>query len=128
MITNADITIFNRHVENDVDVWYSTKIQNVHLYTDNKIDSDIDGIKGISVFKIRIPVSSFFKKYISKEEYQEQKDVSDVFTIQNEDWIYIGLTDIEITKPSDIPYPKCMITGFSINLFGGLPHIRLQGE
>lgn len=128
MITNANITIFNKHIENNIDVWYSTNIQNVHVYTDNKIDLSIDGVKGVSLFKIRIPISSFPKKYISKEEYQERVEVSDVFTIQNEDWVYLGLTDIKINKPSDIPYQKCMITGFSINLHGGLSHIRLQGE
>lgn len=128
MITNANITIFNKHIENDIDVWYSTKIQNVHVYEDNGIDLNIDGLKGANTFKIRIPKNSFPKTFKANEEYQGLKDVSDIFTIQNEDWIYLGLTDMKIKKPSDIPYPKCMITGFSINLFGGLPHIRIQGE
>lgn len=127
MITNADITLYNRHIENDIDVWYKTQIKNVHLYSDNKINLSTDGLKGASIFKIRVPVSSFPKKYISKEEYQEQKDVSDVFTVQNDDWIYLGLSNDDIKKPSDIATPKIMINSYSINLVGSLPHIRISG-
>ena len=121
MITNADITLYNRHIENDIDVWYKTQIKNVHLY------SDTDGIKGASIFKIRVPISSFPKKYISKEEYQEQEDISDVFTVQNDDWIYLDLSNDDIKKPSDISTPKIMINSYSINLVGSLPHIRISG-
>lgn len=134
MITNADITIYNRKYDKAtrLDTWQRTVIQGVHIYVDHKTFVGDNGLNSAEVYKIRIPADAEnADQYLHPEEYVALADITGHWTIQNGDQIVIGVCDLEIEKPSDLGsvYKKhCKVTSWSDNRFGGLQHWRIGGE
>ena len=57
MITNSDITIYNR-ISGDsthYDTWIRTVLHGVHVHVDHKTAVTDNGLKSAEVYKIRIP-------------------------------------------------------------------------
>lgn len=133
MITNADITIYNRKYNKDtrLDEWKRTVIYGVHFYVDNKVIVGENGLKSADSFKIRIPEDAGCgKDYLPEDDYVKTSNISGYWTLQNDDYIVKGVCDHEIEKPSDLKeFHKqyCKITSWSDNRFGGLPHWRVGG-
>ena len=109
MITNSDITIYNR-ISGDsthYDTWIRTVLHGVHVHVDHKTAVTDNGLKSAEVYKIRIPA------------------------IQNDDQIVLGECQIEIEKPADLKavfQKHCKVTSWSDNRFGTVPHWRIGGE
>lgn len=133
MLTNADITIYNRleDKKNRLDVWQKTVISGVHVYVDNKVDLGETGINSADVYKIRIPAEvKVAGAYLSPEEYKKADNPENHWTIQNDDWIVVGVCDVDIEKPSDLKdfrERSCKVISWSDNRFGGLLHWRIGG-
>lgn len=134
MITNADITIYNRkyNKETRLDEWHRTVICGVHFYVDNKVAVRESGLKSADVFKIRIPEDAECEKlYLSENEYVNAEDTSNSWTLQKDDYVVRGICEAEIEKPADLKevhMQYCKITSWSDNRFGGQPHWRIGGE
>ena len=133
MLTNADITIYNRKCDKGtrLNTWRRTLIRSVHIYVDHKVSAGESGMNSAEVYKIRIPAAvSAARQYLSAEEYAACKDVSGRWTIQNEDYVVLGDCQAEIEKPADfqrLAVRYCKIVSWSDNRFGGLPHWRIGG-
>ena len=59
MITNSDITIYNR-ISGDsthYDTWIRTVLHGVHVHVDHKTAVTDNGLKSAEVYKIRIPAN-----------------------------------------------------------------------
>ncbi len=132
MVTNADITIYNREYDqkNRLDIWHRTVIRGVWFHADNKVQQTDSGLKSSDVYKIRIPVEAPGKEYLDPEAYAASENKDDHWTIQQDDIVVIGVCGWEIAKPADLTalhkrYVK--ITSWSDNRFGGLPHWRIGG-
>ena len=57
MITNADVTVYNR-ISGDsthYDTWIRTVLHGVHVHVDHKTAVTDNGLKSAEVYKIRIP-------------------------------------------------------------------------
>lgn len=133
MITNGDITIYNRKDggRNRPDVWQRTVILGVHIYVDNKVALGETGVNSADVYKIRIPADvKDAGTYLSPEEYKAVNNPEGHWTIQNDDRIVIGVCDADIEKPADLKELRersCKVISWSDNRFGGLPHWRIGG-
>lgn len=136
MITNADITIFNkRRIDKATarPVYFRTQIKGVNFYTDQKVRvTDDGGVVSADVYKIRIPedADTQGKQYIDADRYAELTDEEALsyWTINNDDLFGRGLL-IDFEKESE--FLKRQYTGkilsFADNRRGGLPHWRIGG-
>lgn len=135
MITNADITIYNKKIIKGQDKaeYNPVHIRGVHWYTDIKTEITEKGLVTANVFKIRIPVDADTggKKYVDPETYAKLADVSESWTIENGDIFVRGIVSDDIVKASDILQKYKDISGkvlsWSNNIFGSLPHWRIGG-
>ena len=133
MITNADVTIYNRVSGNadNYDVWHKTVLHGVHVHIDHKVMLSDTALNSADVYKIRIPADiAEADRYRPPEEYGASS-VSGYWTIQNGDLIVIGECQKEIEKPADLKGildKHCKLMSWSDNRFGTLPHWRIEGE
>lgn len=134
MITNADITIHNHKLnkETRLDDWHRTVIHGVHFYVDNKVALTDSGLKSAYIYKIRIPEDAVCcKKYVPADEYQTIENAEQYWTLQNDDIVVYGVSEIEIERPAQLRESGkryCKITSWSHNRFSGQPHFRIGGE
>lgn len=136
MITNADLTIFNkRRIEKATGrpVYFRTWIKGVSFYTDQKVKvTEEAGVISKDMYKIRIPegADAEGKQYVDAERYKSMTDeeASRYWTIDNDDLFGKGLLP-EFEKEAD--FLRRQYTGkvvsFSDNRRGGLPHFRIGG-
>ena len=124
MITNADITIYNRRYdpETRLDTWKGTVIKNVSFYSDMRVNLDNKGLSTADIYKIRIPGKSL-KGYVPADEYAADEGT---WTVQKDDYIVLGASDQEIARPIDLKN-SLRINSWSDNRRGSLPHIRIGG-
>lgn len=124
MITNADITIYNKMLdpEAQMDVWKRAVIEGVSFYSDTKTNLDTNGLKVADIYKIRIPEENC-GGYVPANEYT---GADGTWTIQNDDYIVKGISDQEITRPADLK-DHIRINSWSDNRRGLLPHLRIGG-
>lgn len=134
MLTNADITIYNRKFDKKTsfDLWNRTVIRDVHVYVDHKVSVGDTGLNSADVYKIRIPDNvGNADLYLPPEEYVALENPSGHWTIQNADHIVLGVCDLKIDRPAELQAIRlrhCKVTSWSDNRFGGLPHWRIGGE
>lgn len=136
MITNADLTIFNkRRIDKATGrpVYFRTQIKGVSFYTDQKVRiTEEAGVISKDMYKIRIPETAGTegKQYIDAEAYKALTDeeAAGYWTIDNDDLFGKGLLS-DFEKESE--FLKRQYTGkvlsFSDNRRGGLPHWRIGG-
>lgn len=137
MITNADITIFNKRGVDKATarpVYFPTQIKGVNFYTDQKVQVNVKdgGITSADMYKIRIPedADTEGKQYIDADLYKKLSDeeAKGYWTINNDDLFGKGLLPL-FEKEAD--FLKQQYTGkvlsFSDNRRGGLPHWRIGG-
>ncbi|EOS68058.1 hypothetical protein C818_04225 [Lachnospiraceae bacterium MD308] len=136
MITNADLTIFNkRRIEKATGrpVYFRTWIKGVSFYTDQKVRVTEDaGVISKDIYKVRIPedADTEGKPYVDAEKYKSMTDeeAAGCWTIDNDDLFGKGLLP-EFEKEAD--FLRRQYTGkvvsFSDNQRGGLPHFRIGG-
>ena len=134
MITNADITIYNRkrNPETKKMEYCRTILKGVHWYTDQKVTVGENGLKSADVYKIRVPMDNREDNYLTPEKYAALPwgEHTKYWTIENGDLFIKGEVELEITKPSDLESPHSpwgTVVSYSDNRFGGLPHIRIGG-
>ena len=134
MLTNADITIYNRKFDKKTgfDLWNRTVIRDVHVYVDHKVSVGDTGLNSADVYKIRIPDNvGNADLYLPPEEYAALENPSGHWTIQNDDHIVLGVCDLKIERPAELQAIRllhCKVTSWSDNRFGGLPQWRIGGE
>lgn len=136
MITNADITIFNKRRIDKASgrpVYFRTQIKGVSFYTEQKVRvTEEAGVISKDMYKIRIPETADTggKQYIDADAYKALADeeAAGYWTIDNDDLFGKGLLP-EFEKEAD--FLKRQYTGkvlsFSDNRRGGLPHWRIGG-
>lgn len=136
MITNADLTIFNKRRVDKMSarpVYFCTQIKGVNFYTDQKVRVNEKGdVVSADIYKIRIPADADTgdKQYADAESYKRMTDEEALkhWTIDNDDLFGKGLLE-EFEKEAD--FLKQQYTGkvqsFSDNRRGGFPHFRIGG-
>lgn len=124
MITNADITIYNRRYnpETRLDTWKGTVIKNVSFYSDMKVNLDNKGLSTADIYKIRIPGAT--PGYVEPDKYT---GADGTWTLQKDDYIVLGKGEA-IEKPKDLEEKAIRINSFSDNRRGNLPHFRVGGQ
>lgn len=132
MITNADITIYNKKYDPETrqDTWHRTVLKGVHFYCEHKVSLLATGLVNADLYKIRIPADvSAGKTYVPWTEFQAAEDVSRLWTIQKGDYLVRGerpeAERLQELQKSGIDI--CKITAWSDNRRGGLPHWRIEG-
>ena len=104
MITNSDITIYNR-ISGDsthYDTWIRTVLHGVHVHVDHKTAVTDNGLKSAEVYKIRIPADiPEAGQYLPPDQFACCGGYG-YWTIQNDDQIVLGECQIEIEKPADL--------------------------
>ena len=70
MLTNADITIYNRKFDKKTgfDLWNRTVIRDVHVYVDHKVSVGDTGLNSADVYKIRIPIMLGMRIFIFRQK------------------------------------------------------------
>lgn len=131
MLTNADITLYNRYYNKNIrlDEYRRTVIRGVHFYVDNKVTVTTEGLRSADVYKVRIPVSadSGGAVFVSARDYKGEWGT---WTLQADDYIVRGVLETEIERPAELHKEAeqvFRITSWSDNRFGSLPHWRVGG-
>lgn len=129
MITNADMTIYNRvpDKKNKCFVYKAHYIPAVSFYTDQKVITGGTEVKSADIYKIRIPAESL-GGYLPPDEFARDPDAG--WSVENEDLFVIGKHG-DITGIADLaklhrPYGK--VNSWSDNRRGGQLHIRIGGS
>lgn len=127
MITNADMTIYNRVVnkENKCYEWRAHYIPAVSFYTDQKASFGDAKEKREDIYKIRIP-GEHLEEYRTPEEFH---DTYDYWTVDTDSLFVLGrhgeITGIQDLEKLHRPYG--MVKSWSDNRRGCSPHIRIGG-
>ena len=133
MITNADLTIYNkRGVDKETarPIYFRTQITGVNFYTKQEVQTTDKGLVSADLYQIRIPedADTQEKQYIDADAYAKLEEAEGYWTINNGDLFGRGLLD-DFEKESE--FLKRQYTGkvlsFSDNRRGGLPHWRIGG-
>lgn len=139
MITNADITIFNkRYIKAErTEKFVPTVIRGVHLYYQKAVSGNSDRKRNDS-YTIRIPVDADTdgKEYVSQKEYAaiDDETCAGYWTLQPGALIVCGVADLETATETELArkfQDVITIMNFSDNRSCGseaLHHWRVGGE
>lgn len=110
MLTNTDITIYNREYdpESRLDTWSRVYVPEAWWYKNEKASITTEGLKQADVYTIRIPDTSI--------------------ALKKDDYIVKGNCNVEMQTVKDLDgLEKTKITSVNYNTFGGNPHIKAVG-
>ena len=110
MLTNTDITIYNREYDpaTRLDTWTRVYVPEAWWYKNEKSSITTDGLKQADVYTIRIPDTSI--------------------VLKKDDYIVKGKCDVEMQTVKDLDgFEKTRITSVNYNTFGDNPHIKAVG-
>lgn len=135
MITNADLTIYNkRGVDKETarPIYFRTQVTGVNFYTKQEVQTTDKGLVSADLYQIRIPedADTQGKQYVDADSYAKLTDeeAEGYWTINNGDLFGRGLLG-DFEKESE--FLKRQYTGkvlsFSDNRRGGLAHWRIGG-
>ncbi|MEG2350712.1 MAG: DUF6751 family protein [Hungatella sp.] len=130
MITNADITVYNRYYDRKkgYDTYRRTVIRGVWFFVDHKVQITESGVLAADIYKVRIPLSADTGcVYVPSNEYTGAETT---WTLQADDYVCLGVLNREIEKPAELKKETNQvfkITSWSDNRFGTLPHWRIGG-
>lgn len=132
MLTNADITIYNRwyNTTTRLDEWHKTQISGVNWYGGQAVTVGDKGLVSASTYKVRIPASSApdKKSFVAPDVYSAAAAdaLAVLWTFQDGDVIACGLIDTDV--PKNITGEHFTVTGWADNRRGGLPHWKVDGK
>ncbi|MEG0688828.1 MAG: DUF6751 family protein [Hungatella sp.] len=131
MITNADITVYNRYYDRKkgYDTYRRTVIRGVWFFVDHKVQITDSGVLAADIYKVRIPLSADTDGaiYVPPDQYT---GVDRTWTLHADDYVCKGVLLTEIEKPAELKKETNQvfkITSWSDNRFGTLPHWRIGG-
>lgn len=110
MLTNTDITIYNREYdpETRLDSWKRVYVPEAWWYKNEKASITTNGLKSADVYTIRIPDTSI--------------------TLKKDDYIVKGNCNMAMETVKDLDgLEKTRVTSVNYNTFGGNPHIKAVG-
>lgn len=110
MLTNTDITIYNRKYdpETRLDTWIRVYVPEAWWYKNEKASITTEGLKQADVYTIRIPNTSV--------------------ALKKGDYIVKGNCNISMETVRDLEgMEKTCVTSVNYNTFGGNPHIKAVG-
>ena len=140
MITNSDITIFNKRYDKTerTERFYGTKIRGVSLYSKKGTSSRDKQMSQDDDYTIRIPVDADTgeKQYIEQQAYAslKEEEFGLFWTLQPGAIIVAGLVDQETATETELKqnYPDAIVvTNFTDNRGRGSEsvwHWRVGGE
>ncbi len=110
MLTNTDITIYNREYDpkTRLDTWIRVYVPEAWWYENQKSSVTTDGLKIADVITVRIPDTTV--------------------ALKKDDYIVKGNCKFEIDTVKDLDgYEKVRVASVNRNTFGGNPHIKAVG-
>lgn len=140
MITNADITVFNKRYvrEERTEKFVATQIKGVSFYSRKGTSSGNQERDVKDTYTIRIPrtADTSGKAYAEQMEYSDMgdEDYQRYWTIQRGDIIIRGLSDLEVATETELKqsYPDVIIVdNFTDNrsrCSAYMQHWRIGGE
>jgi len=132
MITNADITIYNKwyNPATRFDEWRRMQISGVNWYGGQAVTVGDKGLQSASVYKVRIPGDSApsNKSFVTPDVYKATAAAAleAIWTLQGGDVIARGL--IDTADPKNIASEHFTVIGWADNRRGGLPHWKVDGR
>ncbi|MCI1966866.1 MAG: hypothetical protein LKJ17_12160 [Oscillospiraceae bacterium] len=134
MLTNADITVFNKHYneETRLDEWRKTQISGVNWYGKQAVSVGDNGLMSADQYIVRIPVSSApdDKTFVTPEKYAaaDRAALPNLWTLQNGDIVARGMVGAD--DPKSIPCKHFLITGWADNRRGSpaVQHWKVEGK
>ncbi|CDC47011.1 uncharacterized protein BN652_01639 [Firmicutes bacterium CAG:424] len=110
MLTNTDITIYNRIYDpkTRLDTWKQFYVPEAWWFKKEQSSITTDGRKNADVYTIRIPDTSV--------------------TLKKDDYVVKGMCAAKMETVKDLEgLEKARITSVNYNTFGGNPHIKAVG-
>lgn len=134
MLTNADITIYNKVYDRQkrTDIWKRTVVCGVHKYVNAKATqvNQVERRQDEGIF--RVPSTSpQYNDFITEYEYDSVSHQGLYWTLRPEDLIVLGVCNLEISGISTLIANKIRpwkVTSVSDNRRGTTPHIRARCE
>lgn len=134
MITNADVTLYNRWYDRSIrdDRWLRTQITGVCWYGGQAVTVSDNGLLTASSYTVRIPLESAptARRYAGPGEYANATaEAQDgLWTLQAGDIVVRGLVDDMAPPKASDKAPHFVITAVNDNRRGGLPHWKVTGK
>lgn len=117
MLTNANVTIYNRKKINRSDVWVRTNIMGVNLHGEAELIVGDKDLKAADKYIIRIPDSAVCDKtFVDNRTFKalSVEETDNCYTVQKGDMIVKGIVDDEITSPSQLQDKYDVLTVLSV--------------
>lgn len=117
MLTNANITIYNRKKINRSEVWVRNNLLGVNFHGEAEVIVGDKDLKAADKYIIRIPDSVVSdKKFVDNRTYKAlaAEELYNYYTIQKGDIIVKGLVKEDITSPSQLSDKHDVLTVLSV--------------
>lgn len=138
MLTNSDLTLFNRYYDNKKDcyLYKKTYLKGVNWQDTKSISVTDLGAVSVDRTTIFVPVdvNSGGNKYLKPKTFKRHADKTLIYTFENEDIVVKGIIDFDINTPKGVAnlqhqYDDVMvITKVVDNRYGskGIQHFELE--
>lgn len=101
MMTNADITLYNRQFDKEQDkyIYLRTYLRGVNWQDSKGVNITESGVVSDDITRVFIPlaVDAEDKQYKKPKTYKRIDDKSLIYTLDNEDIVVKGIVDFELT-------------------------------
>lgn len=139
MLTNADITIYNKWYNRvtRLDEWHRVQIRGVEWYGGQAVTVTDHGLQTAATYTVRIPAASSLsdRAFVLPEDWAGTSSdaLAQFWTLQAGDIVVRDLVDNDISKAADVTgkYSECFtVTGWRDNRRGSpaVQHWRVDGK
>ena len=136
MITNADITIYNKwyNQETRLDEWHRTEIHGVNWFAKQAVSVSDKGLLTADQYIVRIPscAAPEDKEFVAPATYAaaDPTDLPAIWTLQAGDYVTKGIADADIAHSNEITGERFAVIGWSDNRRGSpvMQHWRIDGK
>ncbi len=107
MISNCNITLYNRYYENNIIKYKKCYIYDVNWQGKQAITVSDKGLNSADLTKIYIPFEYKSEDiYLKPKDFEKLQNKEGFFTIQNKDIVVKGIVDFELTgvRPNNLEY------------------------
>lgn len=117
MLTNANITVYNKKKVNRSETWFRTYLLGVNFHGEAELAVGDKDLKAADKYVIRVPDSvTSDKKFVDNRTFKalSAEEIDNCFTFQKGDIIIRGFVEDDITSPSQLQEEYDVLTVLSV--------------
>lgn len=117
MLTNANITVYNKKKVNRSEMWFRVHLLGINFHGEAELIVSDKDLKAADKYVIRIPDSvTSDKKFVDNRTFKalSAEEIDNCFTLQKGDIVVKDLVEDDITSPSQLSDKYDVLTVLSV--------------